>query len=105
MSQNKSYFFQSYAIVVISVAALIGFKQFLPDKIFSETGGNTKNVVIDSLLLEAVKEGGKTEKDTLSNTKIVFEAINGVKFPPEAFEDYKGFQHLIPFYEQLLFQP
>jgi lysophospholipase L1-like esterase len=103
VSQNKSYFFQSYAIVVISVIALIGFKQILPEKIFSETGGSTKNVVIDSLLLEAVeKDGGKVEKDTLSNTKIVFQAINGVTFPPEAFEDYKGFQHLIPFYEQLL---
>lgn len=102
MSQNKSYFFQSYLIVVISVAALIGFKQFLPEKIFTETTANTKNVVVDSLLLEAVKKGGKAEKDTLSNTKIVFEELNGITFPPEAFEDYKGYQHLIPFYEQLL---
>lgn len=103
MSANKSYFFQSYAIVVISVAALIGFRQFLPEKIFTETAGNTKNVVIDSLLLEAVKkDAGKIEKDTLSNTKIVFAEFNGIKFPPEAFEDYKGYQHLVPFYEQLL---
>ena len=98
MSQRKSYFFQSYLIVVISVAALLIFKQFLPDKIFTETSSNTKNVVVDSLLLEAVKKDtGKIEKDTLSNTKIVFEEVDGIKFPSEAFEDYKGYQHLIPF--------
>ena len=103
MNQNKPYFFQSFAIVVISIAALMVFKQFLPKKIFTETSANTKNVVIDSLLLEAVeKDGTKTEKDTLSNTKIKFEQTNGVTFPPEDFEHYKGFQHLIAFYEKLL---
>lgn len=89
--------------MVISIAALLVFKQFLPEKIFTETTANTKNVVIDSLLLEAVEKGGsKAEKDTLANTQIVFEATNGIKFPPEAFEDYVGYQHLVPFYEQLL---
>jgi lysophospholipase L1-like esterase len=103
VSENKSYFFQSFAIVVISIAALLVFKQFLPEKIFTETTSISKNVVIDSLLLEAVeKDGGKQEKDTLSNTQITFEATNGVKFPPEAYEDYVGYQHLVPFYEQLL---
>ena len=99
MSQNKTYFFQSFAIVAISIASLMVFKQFLPKKIFTETTGNTKNVVIDSMLLEAVEaEGGNTEADTLSNTKITFQATNGIKFPSEAFENYKGFQHLVDFY-------
>jgi lysophospholipase L1-like esterase len=103
VSPNKSYFFQSFAIVAISIASLMVFKQFLPKKIFTETSKMTKNVVIDSLLLEAVEaEGGKAEKDTLSNTKITFEATNGIKFPAEAFENYKGFQHLISFYEKLV---
>ena len=103
MSENKSYFFQSFSIVVISIAALMVFKSFLPSKIFTETPGNTKNVVVDSTALEAVAaEGGAVEKDTLLNTKISFEATNGVKFPPEAYEDYKGYQYLVSFYEQLL---
>lgn len=103
MSHNKPYFYQSFAIVVISIASLMVFKQFLPKKIFTETTGNTKNVVIDSLLLEAVEaDGGQVEKDTLTNTKITFEATNGIKFPTETFENYKGFQHLIAFYEKLL---
>ncbi|AWH86880.1 hypothetical protein HYN59_00660 [Flavobacterium album] len=90
-------------IIVISIAALLGFRQVLPSKIFTETG-ITKNVVVDSLMLEAVEaDGGETEKDTLSsNKKIVFEAVNGIKFPAETFEDYKGYQHLVNFYEKLL---
>ena len=103
MSQNKPYFFQSFAIVVLSIAALYGFKQYLPAKIFTETG-STKNVVVDSLMLEASEgaDGAVAEKDTLSNTKISFQETNGVKFPAETFEDYKGYQHLIAFYEKLM---
>jgi len=102
VSQNKPYFFQSYIIIAVAIAALLLFKPFLPRRIFSETGGNTKNVVIDSMLLEAVQDAGVAEKDTLSNKKIVFRATNGIKFPAETFEDYKGYQHLIAFYEKLL---
>lgn len=104
MDNNKSYFYQSFAIVVISIAALVVFKQFLPRKIFTETTANTKNVVVDSLMLEAVEKdtAGPKEKDTLSNTKITFDATNGVTFPAEDFEQYKGYQHLVSFYEKLL---
>ena len=103
MSQNKPYFFQSFAIVVLSIAALYGFKQYLPAKIFTETG-SSKNVVVDSLMLEASEgaDSAVAEKDTLSNTKISFQETNGVKFPAETFEDYKGYQHLIAFYEKLM---
>jgi len=103
VSQNKPYFFQSFAIVVLSIAALYGFKQYLPAKIFTETG-SSKNVVVDSLMLEASEgaDSAVAEKDTLSNTKISFQETNGVKFPAETFEDYKGYQHLIAFYEKLM---
>lgn len=104
MSQNKPYFFQSFAIVVLSIAALLGFKQFLPAKIFTENTANMKNVVVDSLMLEASEDAKNSpaEKDTLTNSRISFEATNGVKFPAETFEDYKGLQHLVAFYEKLL---
>lgn len=105
MSQNKSYFFQSYAIIVISVVSLMVCKQYLPRKIFTETTGNTKNVVVDSLALEAVAEEGDTisVNDTLNkNSQISFEAVNGIKFPTENFDNYKGYQHLVVFYEKLL---
>lgn len=104
MNPNKTYFFQSFIIVVLSIASLMVFKQFLPKKIFPESGAATKNVVIDSLLLEAVEKDGTAtaEKDTLANSQITFEEVNGVKFPAEAYEDYKGYQHLVSLYEKLL---
>nr|WP_316931050.1 hypothetical protein [Flavobacterium rivuli] len=104
MSQNKPYFFQSFTIVMLSIIALLVFKKFLPEKIFTETVAAGKNVVVDSTMLEAVEaaKGAPAEKDTLVNTRISFEATNGIKFPTEDYEDYKGFQHLVVFYEKLL---
>lgn len=104
MSRNIPYFVQSFAIIVLSVAAFVVFKQFLPRKIFTETAVATKNVVIDSMLLEAVQQTDTLavkEKDTLTNTKIAFKEKKGIQFPTEAFKDYKGNQHLLELYEKL----
>lgn len=56
------------------------------------------------MMLEAVQEeNAPVENDTLNdNTQISFEAVNGVKFPTENFDDYKGYQYLVLFYEKLL---
>lgn len=103
MNQNKPYFFQSFTIVVISIVSLMVCKQFLPKKIFTETTAGTKNVVVDSLALEAAQEDGVADVvDTLSNTKITFKSSNGIKFPAETYEQYKGYQHLVDFYEKLV---
>ncbi|MEW5676247.1 hypothetical protein ABGT15_08030 [Flavobacterium enshiense] len=102
MNQNKSYFLQSFAIFALSIAAFLVFKSFLPKKIFSENTANSKNVVIDSLLLEAIEEENSAEEgDTLSNQPISFTAVDGITFPDETYSDYKGFQHLVQFYEKL----
>lgn len=98
---NKSYFFQSFLIVLLAAGAFIVFKQFLPKKIFSESTVDSKNVLIDSMLLDAVAKDTPTSKDTLINQKIVFDETAGIQFPSENFEDYKGYQYLISFFEKL----
>ncbi len=105
---TKSYFFQSFAIVALAFVAFIGFKQVLPNKIFSESKINSKNVLIDSLLLEAVAKDSLTENDSIDaiedvqgKEEIVFDKIEGIEFPSETFENYKGYQYLISFYEKL----
>lgn len=106
---TKSYFFQSFAIVALAFIAFIGFKQILPDKIFSEGKLDSKNVLIDSLLLESVANDSLSQKgDSISEDekreageKIVFDASEGIEFPPETFDNYKGYQYLISFYEKL----
>jgi hypothetical protein len=85
----------------------LGLKQFLPKKIFSEKAGTTKNVLIDSMLLDAfdaepnLVEKTMTKDDSLAKTPVIFEEKDGIKFPEEKFENYKGNQYLIPFFEQL----
>lgn len=58
---NKSYFLQSFLIVLLAVAFFLGLKEILPNRIFSETPKNSQNMVIDSLLLEALEEEKTTE--------------------------------------------
>lgn len=53
------------------------------------------------MLLDAVAKDTPTSKDTLINQKIVFDETAGIKFPSENFEDYKGYQYLISFFEKL----
>lgn len=75
----------------------------LPKKLFPESNVVSKNVVVDSLLLEAVAnaEISDTISPAVKKDKINFEAIDGVTFPSEEFENYKGNQYLIPFFEKL----
>lgn len=54
-------------------------------------------------MLEAVAEGANlSEEDTLTNKTISFVSNPlGIKFSSEKFEQYKGYQYLIPFFEKL----
>lgn len=80
-----------------------GLRQVLPKKIFSESAP-TKNVLIDSMLLDALNVDIKVEKDTFlkADSKVIFAEADGVKFPAEDYEDYHGYQYLISFFEKLL---
>ncbi|MDR7371948.1 SGNH/GDSL hydrolase family protein [Flavobacterium aquidurense] len=106
---TKSYFFQSFAIVALAFVAFIGFKQVLPDKIFSDSKIDSKNVLIDSMLLESVANDSLSlENDSIAEAEqqeaqkeIVFEDTEGIEFPSETFENYKGYQYLVSFYEKL----
>ncbi|MGK4569205.1 hypothetical protein [Flavobacterium sp. 3HN19-14] len=105
MNTSKSYFFQSFLIILLSAIFFVGLKKVLPKKIFSAKAGTTKNVLIDSMLIDAFEAEKDTLNagigDTLGNQPIVYYETNGVTFPEESYEDYKGFQYLIPFFEKL----
>lgn len=89
--------------------AFIGFKQVLPNKIFSDSKIDSKNVLIDSMLLESVANDSLSlEEDSIAKAEqeeaqkeIVFEDTEGIEFPSETFENYKGYQYLLSFYEKL----
>lgn len=99
----------------------MGLKQYMPKKIFSEKPVASKNILIDSMLIEAFeaekKEVAQKAKlktkndslkfnftsgtDSLDNQQITYYETDGIMFPPESFEEYSGNQFLISFYEKL----
>lgn len=106
MLAKATYFFRTLAVILLSAVFFLVFKSILPKRIFSETKIASKHVTIDSILLETIsaeQEISTAENgvDSFSRKKIVFEEIDGITFPAEEYEQYKGFQYLIPFYEKL----
>lgn len=102
MNLYTSYFFKTFVALCVAISSFLVFKAVLPKRIFDENNSLTKNVVIDSLLLEAVSDASDEEiKDTLGTKEINFKEINGVKFPTETFKDYIGNQYLVSFFEKL----
>lgn len=55
---DNSYFGKSILLIVLAVIAFLGFKQVLPERLFSseQTPSNNANIVIDSLMLEAMTD-------------------------------------------------
>lgn len=99
---TSKYFFQSLVVVAVSTVSFLAFKTFLPKKLFSEALASSKNIVVDSLLLEAIAEDGDLKsEDTLATIVIDYKVSNGVKFPTETFDDYTGNQYLTTFFEKL----
>lgn len=114
-SAPKSYFLSSFLIVLLSAVFFLGIKRVLPDKIFSDKAGTTKNVLIDSMLLdafEAAPDGDSvntdasvnidvTDGEPLKDQPVIKYESSGITFPDEKMGAYKGNQYLIPFYEKL----
>ena len=99
---TSKYFIQALLVVVFSTLFFIVFKEFLPKKNFPDSSASSKNRVVDSLLLEAIaKDGSIKEKDTLSDKIIDYKLVDGIQFPNETFEEYKGNQYLVTFFEKL----
>ena len=99
---TSKYFFQTLIVVIVSGLSFLAFKTFLPKKLFTESKLDSKNVVVDSLLLEAIAEDeGEVADDSMAKTVIDYKVVNGIQFPAETFEEYTGNQYLATFFEKL----
>jgi hypothetical protein len=104
VKKEKSYIFQSFAIIVMASGFFLFFKNNLPQRIFSEDQLPTKNVVVDSLLLQAFEEEEqkKTESETDNSTEKKDEEISEEQLiSNEALESFSGMIYLEPFFAQL----
>lgn len=104
MKKEKSYIFQSFAIIVMASGFFLFFKNNLPQRIFSEDKLPTKNVVVDSLLLQAFEEEEqkKMESETDNSTEKKDEEISEEQLiSSETLESFSGMIYLEPFFAQL----
>ena len=81
--------------MILSIIAFVFIKPFLPTKLFPVADTTMKNIVVDSLMLEALAEedSNTNNNDTLKD---------GSQFVDFNESDYVGYQHLVSFYEKLL---
>lgn len=61
---KKSYFLQSFLIVLLATVLFLGLKEILPKRIFSEIPSGNANIVVDSLMLEALAKEENIANDT-----------------------------------------
>ncbi|RRJ92805.1 hypothetical protein EG240_01975 [Paenimyroides tangerinum] len=81
--------------MILSIIAFVFIKPFLPTKLFPVADTTMKNIVVDSLMLEALAEedSNAINNDTLQDDN---------QFVDFNESDYVGYQHLVSFYEKLL---
>ncbi|MBW7869531.1 MAG: hypothetical protein H3C39_00545 [Flavobacteriia bacterium] len=90
--KTNNYFFQSFLTLAFAAVIFYTAKPFLPERLFEETKTDSKNIIIDSLMIQAANEAennpktGKNDSTELSN-----------QIPKE----YDGNEYLIRFYEAL----
>lgn len=97
---NKSYFIQSFLIVLLATLFFLGLKEILPKRIFSETPKDNANMVIDSLLLDALAN----EKQLIQNDTIQKDTLTIVKteIPKKEVIPTSSNEYLTHFFDKLL---
>lgn len=100
---EKSYFWRSFAIVSLAAVLFLGLRRVLPEKLFPEKAGSVRNVLVDSMLLDAVGQADDVADpgDSMADQPVVYFPDKGVAFPEETFDTYTGNQYLISFFEKL----
>ena len=117
MSTTKTYFFQSFLILFLAAFFFIGIKEVLPKKLFSDQEAGTKNVLIDSMLIDAINadkelvvdgaidslpsEANDSPEITNQEEPVATAAGPGFIFMEDGYDHYSGLQYLSAFYEKL----
>lgn len=97
---SKSYFLQSFLTVLLATLFFLGLKEVLPKRIFSEAPKDNANMVIDSLLLDALADEKQfIKKDTIKKDTI---AVVKTEVPKTEIIPINSNEHLIRFFEKLL---
>lgn len=82
---KKTNFISAFTILFLATLLFVIFKNVLPQRIFSESSQLTENVIVDSLMLEAVTQTEEKKIDTIPEKIVVKDTIT----------------HLFDFFEKL----
>ena len=94
---SSKYFFQTLLVIVISIISFLSFKTFFPKEIFSTKNIHSDNIVVDSLMLEAIAEQSNSpvlasvndnQIDSLSQNLTPYISESGIQFPTENSNEY-----------------
>ena len=97
---NISYFKQSFFILLLAALLFVGLNPYLPTRICPEGNASSTNVVVDSLMLEALS--GKDIEEVLNENKDTL--AHGKASKHTTSNSLKGQtpqQYLQPFFEKL----
>jgi hypothetical protein len=102
-TSDNSYFGKAILFIAFSIVIFLFCKQWLPKRLFPENATATENIVVDSLMLNAISDTtaiGETDiipKTGSINTKTLLETDETIN--PSLNAD--GYQNLKRFYEKL----
>lgn len=87
MSTSKSYWLYTLLTIALAVVFFIIFKSFLPEKLFPETTIDSKNIVVDEWMQQAIKEDSLAESTTDTiQTKTAAEIIASIPNDEKPFD-------------------
>lgn len=103
-TSNNSYFGKAILFIVLSIAVFLLCKKWLPERLFPENVLVTENIIVDSLMLNAISDTTAIdETEVIVNT----DSINKTETPVEIDQtinpslDADGYQNLKRFYKKL----
>lgn len=98
LQNNKDYFFYSFFTIVFAIVAFIGFKHFLPGRLFPDSNAVSPNIVIDSLAIAAMQVDTTTINDSCNIDSL--ETKNN-KIELASTLNMEGYSNIVSFYEKL----
>lgn len=104
MNTTQSYFKKTILIIILSVVAFGIMKGILPDRLFPDQKANGDNMLIDSLLLNAIDgKDIKSDSALIEDSAVAVSAIplDSVKYVDDPSIDGAGYINLSRFYEKL----
>ena len=107
-SSNNSYFGKAILFIVLSVGFFLLCKQLLPNRLFPENKITTENIVVDSLMLNAINDTTAIDDSPHIAKADSTNTTDSLNIQPEEIDEAinpslnaDGYQNLKRFYEKL----